>query len=160
MNFEDYQTECLKTWNEQEPQLANAALGLVGEYWEWQEHDLTEKSKHLDEFGDFLYYQAILYHLLGLDRTSGVKLYETEAPIRAHGPISVMAERVKKIVYHDRDIEEWHWSPVTARLDSWIHQECKTMDIDEFRQRKKNVEKLSTRHSDGSFNPNHGVENE
>ena len=92
MNVEQYKIEIQRTWQDdmsQREQLANAALGLVGEVGEF------ERDCVMTELGDVAYYTYTLARLLGHD------IIEVQYSRRQMGQIAAsIAEGVKKLEFH------------------------------------------------------------
>ena len=98
--WESYLKYCLRTWNSTNTlniQVANAALGLLGELAEY----LTSPSE--DELGDVLYYRAILCYLMGRGThidTCGLTVFDDE--FNYDLIFAYLADVGKKVAFHDK----------------------------------------------------------
>jgi len=148
MKFDDYTEQCLTTWNTQKPQLANAALGLLGEYAEYEQYHLTNKSGHIDELGDFMYYYAITLHLLDKERPNLPAGARHNAPVRAYEALCNIAEGCKKVVYHDKRIKDIGFGVHFDEVERWLRAECYALNLNLPKLLDRNIEKLRKRHGD------------
>jgi len=150
----EYLQGCLKTWNTASPplfQIPNASLGLVGELLEYK------ATPTIDEFGDILYYRAILRYLVG----DKIEIYSVKSidDFDWFEVINLISDYSKKVVYHDKmhDIKTRNkYDKAFAMLDAFLWyqmlyvHELKTFETVFY----YNLSKLSNRHQKG-FNPSY-----
>lgn len=150
----NYLLGCLKTWNTKNVpllQIPNAVLGLIGELQEYME------TPTLDEFGDVLYYRAILRYLVADEG----EIYSTFPAISFNvgTVINLLADYGKKAVYHDKmfDIKTRDkYEKAFAMLDAFLWDQLVFRhNLLSFEPAfKYNLDKLANRHEKG-FNPNY-----
>lgn len=150
-----YLVNCIRTWNKRSPaifQIPNAVLGLIGEVAEYSKEPST------DEFGDMLYYRAILRWLLG-DETMIYPDNEVEGQFNFDEFALLIADFGKKAVYHDKmhDIKTMgEYYAAINMLDAFLFNELTNrFGLTNFTSIfQENIIKLQKRHKKG-FNPNH-----
>lgn len=151
----EYLTSCIRTWNKRSPalyQIPNAVLGLIGEVAEYLQ------APSIDEFGDILYYRAILRWLLG-DETMIYPDNEVAGEFRFDEFTLFIADFGKKAVYHDKmnDVKTiGKYFVAMNMLDAFICNELTNrFNLMDFKFIfRENITKLEKRHIKG-FNPNH-----
>ena len=155
-----YAMGCLKTWNQDYLpyiQVANAALGVVGEFGEVNDLliDLTSTDLIIDELGDLLYYRTMFCLLMGLDFDLRKTSNDSNNTWKA---ISYLCDVGKKVPFH----EKFHNNKTYQRamygitvIDVFIQNTLLIINakLDDVMQ--LNLDKLSQRHSKGKFNPNY-----
>ncbi len=158
--YGNYLLNCIKTWNQEVPplyQIPNATLGLIGELAEYFENPT------IDEFGDVLYYRAILCWLLG----EATEPYMTTKPNEFDFATftGLTSDFTKKVVYHSKMYDTKtltkHHKFMTM-LDSFLFNELVNVhglvsfeSVFQF-----NIDKLNKRHQGSGFNPNYDSSNE
>lgn len=147
MTFEEYQQACLRTWNTKPPremQIANAALGIVGETTEWLDLDGPPRG---EELGDVWYYAAVLAHLVGMGEPKPSRFAPWGVIAARYVVIQTraghVAEAAKKAAFHGKSLDTVH-APLAGFLGVLYQHTANppaTWD--------QNVAKLRARHPSG-----------
>jgi len=151
MDAKEYRRQTVQTWNTEPPekyQLANAALGIVGEAREFAD------DRHTDEAGDLLYYLTTLRRLVDMPVIEGHDGGFRDDDLVVDDmrwTAEKLAEAVKKHVFHGDDKAE--------RIDhlTWHIEWCVYVLTEAYSNgieyvREQNIEKLRDRHG-SSFSP-------
>lgn len=152
----EYLVGAFSTWNTRSApslQIANAALGIIGELAEYISADPENKEEIISELGDIIYYRTILCYLYGLD----LSLRKSDSN-STFDTIALLADVGKKAAFHNK-VD----NPKTIKrlldgmmgLDTILtqllqHNELKLSDVLQY-----NLDKLSNRHGKNGFNPNY-----